>query len=478
MATRESIDRKNRFIEFVANRVKDGTTEMDGTMICRQALSCACKASGIYGAPPAWIVHDVTRRDEINFGNGWYSVPEFVGKEMTSAAVAPAAAPTTVSTISTPKVDAEISQVLAMTGGESTTLVPEKISTYVPWGHFSDVEKIVSSGIFYPIFITGLSGNGKTTMVEQICAKLNREMYRVNITKQTDEDDLLGGFRLVNGETVWCDGPVVRAMKQGGVLLLDEIDLASHNIMCLQPVLEGKGIFLKKTGEWVKPASGFTIFATANTKGKGSDDGRFIGTNILNEAFLDRFSVTMEQEYAPKNVEKKIVCKIMDKHDAKDVDFAEKLVKWADSIRQCFYQDAVDEIITTRRLGDIVTAYSVFGDRLKAITMAVSRFDDSTKESFITMYSKIDDTIGASSDKDATEMLKNMAADGSMDLSQVRVDLAVDYKDKDHAKSFGCKFDNIRKVWYTDGQTFLKHVEQLGQYNPHVIEGGISKAPF
>jgi cobaltochelatase CobS len=275
---------------------------------------------------------------------------------------------------------------MGMTGGERATLVPPRFDGYVAWGHFSDVEKIVRSRQFYPIYVTGLSGNGKTLMVEQVCAKLKRECYRVNITRQTDEDDLLGGFRLINGQTVWQDGPVVTAMKQGGVLLLDEIDLGSANLMCLQPVLEGKGVFLKKIGQWVTPAAGFTVFATANTKGKGSDDGRFVGTGVMNEAMLDRFPVTLEQPYPTKATEKKILVKA----GCDDADFATHLTAWSEIIRKSFYEGAVDEIVSTRRLVDIVNAWQIFGDKSKAIAMCLARFDDDTKEAFLSLYGKVD----------------------------------------------------------------------------------------
>jgi len=280
--------------------------------------------------------------------------------------------------------------VMGMTGGERTTLVPEKIDTYVPFGFFKNMEKILKARIFYPVFVTGLSGNGKTTMVDQVCAKLKRDLYRVNITCQTDEDDLLGGFRLIDGNTIWQDGPVVRAMETGSVLLLDEIDLASHAIMCLQPVLEGKGVFLKKVNRWVTPKDGFTIIATANTKGKGSDDGRFIGTNVLNEAFLDRFPITVEQQYPTRSIESKILKKNFEKLAIDDDGFGDHLIRWAEYIRKAFAEGSVDEIISTRRLVNIITAFAIFGDRMTAIGAAISRFDDDTKESFLNLYSKVD----------------------------------------------------------------------------------------
>ena len=269
-------------------------------------------------------------------------------------------------------------------------LVPKKDPQYVAWGHFKDIKSILESKIFYPIFVTGLSGNGKTSMIREVCAKLKRDMVRVNITVETDEDDLLGGFRLVNGETVWQDGPLVVAMKTGAVALIDEVDLASHKIMCLQPIMEGQPIYLKKINEVVYPADGFNIVATANTKGKGSSDGRFMGTNILNEAFLDRFAATFYQEYPTVQSETKILKKQFALKEMNEDDFVDKLVKWADVIRRSFKEGAVDEIITTRRLIDIVKTHSIFNNKMKAITLCLERFDDETKESFADLYTKVD----------------------------------------------------------------------------------------
>ena len=269
-------------------------------------------------------------------------------------------------------------------------LVPEKDKNYVPFGNFSDVKKIIQSGIFYPTFITGLSGNGKTFSVEQACAALNRELIRVNITIETDEDDLIGGFRLVDGNTVWHNGPVVEALERGAVLLLDEVDLASNKILCLQSILEGKGIFLKKTGRYVQPAAGFNVIATANTKGKGSDDGRFIGTNVLNEAFLERFALTFEQEYPTPAIETKILSRIAASVGKNDEEFCTNLANWADIIRKTFKDGGIDEVISTRRLVHIVRAYAIWGDRMKSIKVCVNRFDEETKQSFIELYDKID----------------------------------------------------------------------------------------
>ena len=273
---------------------------------------------------------------------------------------------------------------------EKETLVPEKDDTFVKFGPFTDVKKIIQSKLFYPTFITGLSGNGKTFGVEQACAQLKRELIRVNITIETDEDDLIGGFRLVDGATVWHNGPVIEAMERGCVLLLDEIDLASNKILCLQPVFEGNGIFLKKIGKFIKPAKGFNILATANTKGKGSDDGRFIGTNVLNEAFLERFPVTFEQDYPAPSSEQKILFNVAESIGVDDKDFCNRLVDWADIIRKTFYDGGIEEIISTRRLVHIIRAYAIFGKKEKAIQVCVNRFDDETKQSFIELYDKVD----------------------------------------------------------------------------------------
>ncbi len=296
---------------------------------------------------------------------------------------------------------------------EQESYLPEKFLGYVPWGNFNTVRDVVKSKIFYPIFITGMSGNGKTLMVKEVCARLNRDFVRANITIETDEDDLIGGFRLMNGETVWHDGPVVMAMKRGAVLLLDEIDLASNKVMCLQPILEGSSIYLKKVGKWVHPAPGFTVIATANTKGQGSDDGRYIGTNVMNESFLERFPVTIEQTYPTNKIEEKILVNELEKNDKVDGEFVGNLVKWADVIRKTFSDGGVDEIISTRRLVHIVGAFSIFDNKMKAIEMCVSRFDTETKDSFLDLYTKVDagvsvddilgETTGEDSDSEEDE---------------------------------------------------------------------------
>ena len=291
-----------------------------------------------------------------------------------------------------PKTDT-VNQAAYVVSSLTGNIVPTKDPVFVPWGHFKDIKSIVTSKQFYPIFITGLSGNGKTMNVQQACAASKRECIRVNITIEPDEDDLLGGYRLQDGQTVWQNGPVIEAMERGAVLLLDEIDLASNKIMCLQPILEGNGVFIKKINKFVKPANGFNVIATANTKGQGSEDGKFIGTNILNEAFLERFPITVEQSYPSNKNEIKMLDNVMtQKGLTKQVDkkFAENLITWADIIRKTFYEGGVDEIISTRRLVHIVDAYAIFKDKMKSIQMCTNRFDNDTKTSFIDLYTKID----------------------------------------------------------------------------------------
>ena len=440
-----------------------------GSEFTRSELVDVCQDSGIYACPPSWITQDSRRV----VSRGVYHLPEAAELWNSDSAPAPidaGAAPApvqgTVETVETASPSAQM--VMGMTGGERATLIPQKIQTYVPWGHFSDVEKIIQAGMFYPMFVTGLSGNGKTTMIEQVCAKLKRECFRVNITKQTDEDDLIGGFRLINGETKFVYGPVVNAMKTGGVRLLDEIDLGSALIMCLQPVLEGKGVFIKKTGEWVAPAPGFTVVATANTKGKGSDDGRFIGTNVLNEAFLDRFPITLEQEYASRTIEKKILKKAMSAVNVDDADFADHLTKWAEIIRKSFAEGAVDEIISTRRLVDICKAYAIFEDKSKSIGFALARFDDDTREAFMNLYSKVDADVAEAAGEENIEKMKTAE----------RIDLkGAGYDQKDDVKARGARFDSVEKVWYITGEQFANDQDFWNNYNP-VVATSDDVCPF
>jgi hypothetical protein len=292
-------------------------------------------------------------------------------------------------------------------------IVPKKDPVFVSFGNYPDVKSIIKSKMFYPVFITGLSGNGKTMGVTQACAENKRELIRVNITIETDEDDLLGGYRLKDGQTVWQNGPVIEAMERGAVLLLDEIDLASNKIMCLQPILEGSGIFVKKINRFVKPANGFNVVATANTKGQGSDDGKFIGTNVLNEAFLERFPITFEQSYPKPSVEEKILVSTYKQASGKsDQDFCKKLVTWADVIRKTYFDGGVDEIISTRRLVHIIQAYAIFGKKMKAVEVCTNRFDNDTKNSFIELYTKVD--AGATAEQIA-EQQRQSDIDSQMD---------------------------------------------------------------
>ena len=281
-------------------------------------------------------------------------------------------------------------------------IVPKKDPVFVSFGNYPDIKSIVKSNMFYPVFITGLSGNGKTLGVTQACAEAKKELIRVNITIETDEDDLLGGYRLKDGQTVWQNGPVIEAMERGALLLLDEIDLASNKIMCLQPILEGSGVFVKKINKFIKPAQGFNVIATANTKGQGSDDGKFIGTNVLNEAFLERFPITFEQSYPKPAVEEKILVNTYKQASGKsDKDFCKKLVTWSDVIRKTYFDGGVDEIISTRRLVHIIQAYAIFGKKMKAVEVCTNRFDNDTKDSFMELYTKVD--AGASAESIAQE---------------------------------------------------------------------------
>lgn len=334
--------------------------------------------------------------DKYRIGRGTYQLPlaEY-GVDMAATVTAinqPVKQPAPVTPVVAPAVElrekqvAKIAKVLRIDEGPS---VPSVDPLYVPFGFFDKMLKVVTSNQFYPVFVAGLSGNGKTMMVEQVCAKLKREFMRVNITPETDEDDLIGGFRLIDGETRWYDGPVLQAMKSGAILCLDEIDRGSNKLMCLQGILEGKPIFVKKTGETVRPALGFNVIATANTKGKGDETGRFMAATILDDAFLERFPITVEQEYPTTSVENKILSRVFDSLGLKDKEFSDILVKWADIIRKTFQEGAIDELISTRRLVSIAKAYQIFGDRTEAITYCINRFDAETKTAFMDLYTKL-----------------------------------------------------------------------------------------
>jgi midasin (ATPase involved in ribosome maturation) len=386
--SRKSAD-KSAFIAAVSKEYGDINT------ISRQQVLNICEKYDL--ARPLWLTKDETRR----VGRGEYSLIDG-STPMVKSTKAAKSKPIKAADIASAVPVAQVTEVsnhadMAMAlhaSSDTISLVPTKAKGYVPFGHFADVRMIIKSGKFYPTYITGLSGNGKTMMIEQICAQEGREMVRANITKETDEDDLIGGFRLIDGKTVWQNGPVIVAMERGAILLLDEVDLGDAKLMCLQPILEGKPIYLKKINRVVTPAPGFNILATANTKGKGSDDGRFIGTNVMNEAFLERFSITFEQEYPPLKTEAKILNNVLGASGIEDKDFADKLVNWADMIRKAFYDGAVSDIISTRRLVHICEAYAIFGqDREKAIKLCLNRFDVDTKGGFYDLYLKLDETL-------------------------------------------------------------------------------------
>jgi len=381
--------KQKEFVDYAVN--KFGTNELTVSQLKEANKHFGCKYA------PQWLIKNADYK---------------VGKSMFKL-------PTESSEVSTSKISniksGEAEKVLTSKAPETQTvseaayvvssltgdIVPKKDPVFVAFGNYPDVKSIIKSKMFYPVFITGLSGNGKTMGVTQACAENKRELIRVNITIETDEDDLLGGYRLKDGQTVWQNGPVIEAMERGAVLLLDEIDLASNKIMCLQPILEGSGVFVKKINRFVKPAHGFNVVATANTKGQGSDDGKFIGTNVLNEAFLERFPITFEQSYPKPAVEEKILVNTLKTSGKSDKDFCKKLVTWADVIRKTYFDGGVDEIISTRRLVHIIQAYSIFNKKMKAVEVCTNRFDDDTKNSFIELYTKVD--AGASAEQIAEQ---------------------------------------------------------------------------
>ena len=348
---------------------------------------------------PSWLTNDVN----IRVGRGMYNLkPGAVVAAKVEAPKKPKVVAAAIPVVSSVANEAEM--VIANLSTNEVNLVPAVAKGYVPFGNFSDVRSIIASKKFYPAYVTGLSGNGKTMMVEQVCAAAKRECVRVNITIETDEDDLIGGFRLMDGKTVWQNGPVIVAMERGAVLLLDEVDLGSNKLMCLQPILEGKPVYLKKINRVIHPAPGFTVIATANTKGKGSDDGRFIGTNVMNEAFLERFSITMEQEYPASKVEAKILNNVLAASNLEDKEFVEKLVLWADVIRKSFYEGAVTEVISTRRLVHICEAFAIFNqNRAKAVELCLNRFDVDTKQAFADLYAKLDEKVEPKSEEVKSE---------------------------------------------------------------------------
>jgi len=354
---------------------------------------------------PAWLVNGMP---EVKVDRGVYNLTSMFGGQVAEAQPIAQAQQTPLAVVETQPRELVQAQLRV----DVENLVPEKDKTFVPFGFYKDLKTVLSTSMFYPIFISGLSGNGKTTMVEQVCANLKREAIRINISIETDEDDLIGGNTLVDGNVVYREGPVLTAMKRGAVLILDEVDRGSNKLMCLQAILEGKPYFNKKTGETVTPAPGFNLVATANTKGRGSDDGKFISANILDEAFLERFAITVEQEYPTMATEKKIVIKKMEKVNNVDEDFATHLVTWSDVIRKTYYEGAIDELISTRRLEHIVNAFAVFSDKQKAVQLCVNRFDEDTKDAFIDLYAKVDPTVELA-EEESTE--QEIHEDGSIE---------------------------------------------------------------
>ena len=372
--------------EFVDYAVKKfGTNELSVSDLKEANKHFGCKYA------PQWLIK-----------NADYKVGKSLFKLPTESSMVSNSKGETEKVLTTKAPETEtVSEAAYVVSSLTGDIIPKKDPVFVSFGNYPDVKSIIKSKMFYPVFITGLSGNGKTMGVTQACAENRRELIRVNITIETDEDDLLGGYRLKDDQTVWQNGPVIEAMERGAVLLLDEIDLASNKIMCLQPILEGSGVFVKKINKFIKPVHGFNVVATANTKGQGSDDGKFIGTNVLNEAFLERFPITFEQSYPKPAVEEKILVNTLEKSGKKDKDFCKKLVTWADVIRKTYFDGGVDEIISTRRLVHIIQAYAIFNKKMKAVEVCTNRFDDDTKNSFIELYTKVD--AGASAEQIAEQ---------------------------------------------------------------------------
>ena len=391
--------------EFVDHASKKfGTNELTVSQLKEANKHFGCKYA------PQWLI----KNPDFKVGKSLFKLPsENDTVNTTTVSIPNVQTEKVLETAPVPETNKEAAYVVSSLVGN---IVPEKDPVFVSFGNYPDVKSIIKSKMFYPVFITGLSGNGKTMGVTQACAENKRELIRVNITIETDEDDLLGGYRLKDGQTVWQNGPVIEAMERGAVLLLDEIDLASNKIMCLQPILEGSGVFVKKINKFIKPSHGFNCVATANTKGQGSDDGKFIGTNILNEAFLERFPITVEQSYPTNKIENKILDnvfankKLTRKSDEK---FATDLVTWADIIRKTYYEGGVDEIISTRRLVHIVEAFAIFKNKMKAIEMCTNRFDLDTKTSFLDLYTKVDGGQDVSTWGNEPEVVEETDSDDS-----------------------------------------------------------------
>jgi len=392
--------------------IVNGLRATFGDVVTRQQVLDWCSTNT--AQVPNWLMNDQSLR----VSRGMYRLPQIDAlpgaSDIANAVEDPEYVPVTEESSTPASVLAKVDSNMDFMLGKS--LVPAAIPCYVQFGNFKVIKAAIAARQFYPIFVTGLSGNGKTASIEQACHELNRECFRVNITCETDEDDLLGGFRLKDGATVFHYGPVIHAMKRGAVLLIDEIDLASSKIMCLQSILEGNGVYLKKIGEFVKPSAGFTVIATANTKGQGSDSGKFVGTSVMNEAFLDRFPATIQQEYPPANTERKILTKLLavkGKTAEQDTSFVDVLVQWANSVRRAYSEGVVDEVISTRRLIHIINGYVIYSDRKQAIDLSISRFNEETRKTFMDFYTKFDATLVSEDMKDQTPVDGVAVADGS-----------------------------------------------------------------
>ena len=401
--------KQQEFVDYAVE--KFGTNELTTAELKEANAHFGCKYA------PQWLIKNA----DYKVGKSTFRLPTEANQVSTTSTIK-ASVPETEKVLTTKAPETEtVSEAAYVVSSLTGDIVPKKDPVFVSFGNYPDVKSIIRSKMFYPVFITGLSGNGKTMGVTQACAENKRELIRVNITIETDEDDLLGGYRLKDGQTVWQNGPVIEAMERGAVLLLDEIDLASNKIMCLQPILEGSGVYVKKINKFVKPKLGFNVIATANTKGQGSDDGKFIGTNVLNEAFLERFPVTFEQEYPSAKIEEKIVSTKLKSAGKSDDKFAHNLVTWADVIRKTYKDGGVDEIISTRRLVHIAEAYGIFKNKMKAISVCTNRFDDDTKTSFVDLYSKVDsgasvdEILDAKKKADEAEILQENSNDSEDD---------------------------------------------------------------
>ena len=446
-----------RQIAFLEACIKEGYA----SPLKRSQIKHVCHTHKI--PMPSWIVNDDSRR----VAHGLYSVPEF---SFVNGTTSPMNDNDTTVMNNDSLTDVVASNEVTHDAGvgilnqEVENLIQKVISTYVPFGAYAAIERIVQKHRFYPVYISGLSGNGKTTMVQQICATNKREFVRASITKETDEDDLVGGFRLINGESVWVDGPAVIAMKRGAILLLDEVNLNPDKIMCLQPVMEGNGIFLKKINRYVYPKSGFNIMATANGKGQGNEEGydKFIGAQVMNEAFLERFAVTIEHEYPEKSVEKKIVINLMKRENCVNKDFADCLVKWADAIRKLYADGGIEDLITTRRLEHIVTAYGIFEDRHDAVKYGIARFNKDTKQAFLDLYMKLDPKVAPPAPGAAATVTI-----GDTDTVYLRNS----YDERMEVKQLGAMFDGNQKKWHVTGAAYKANPAAFDKWYPYTVTG-------